>query len=335
MAENSKIEWTDHTFNPWIGCTKVSPGCDNCYAKANFDDRKHRAKWGPGQPRSRTKTWGDPVKWNARHAEFFAQHGRRQRVFCASLADVFDNEVPAAWRQELVSLIVRTPNLDWLLLTKRIGNARRMLSDASMHDGLLLTANDEYKAPPNLWLGATIVNQEEADRDIPKLLSTPAAVRFLSVEPMLGPIDLFWPETLWPDGPRMCCGGHECGCMGQPIDPWLLYGINWVIVGGESGSGARPMHPDWARDLRDQCKAAGVPFLFKQWGEWTPGENVERQRGTVDTAFLWDDEWQIHPLNLATDGGHIDDQPDLYRVGKKAAGRLLDGVTHDGYPEAA
>jgi protein gp37 len=303
MAENSKIEWTDHTFNPWTGCTKVSPGCDHCYAEG-WAKRSGTVKWGDA-PRRRTTeaNWRLPLKWNAQ-AE---REGRRFRVFCASLADVFDNTAPALWRQELMSLIVRTPNLDWQLLTKRIGNAKRMLSDASMHDGLLLTANDEYRPPANLWIGATIVNREELLRDAEKLKATPASVRFWSVEPLLEDLGVI-PRDLLPD---------------------------WVIVGGESGPGARPMHPDWARSLRDQCAAAGVPFLFKQWGEWTPGENVERERGTVDTAFLWNGEWRIHPLNLATDHGHIDDQPDLYRVGKKAAGRWLDGRTHDGMPAAA
>ena len=324
MAENSKIEWTDHTFNPWEGCQKVGPGCDNCYAEA----RNARfgggtaVNWGPGAPRRRTSAanWRKPLQWNAAHEAFCAAHGRRQRVFCASLADVFDNAVDPDWRLDLFALIVATPNLDWLLLTKRIGNVKDMVADIM------------WPHLPHVWLGATIVSQEEANRDIPKLLAIPARVRFLSMEPLLGPVDLEYPEGVYGAGPRMCCGGHECGCMGKPIDPPLIWGVNWIIVGGESGPGARPMHPGWARSLRDQCKSARVPFLFKQWGEWTPGENVERQRGTVDTAFLMDDRWDIYPLNLATDGGHIDDQPDLYRVGKKAAGRWLDGVTHDGFP---
>lgn len=320
MTANTKIEWCDHTFNPWIGCTKVSPGCDHCYAERQ-DRFRHWTPEGWGGPRKRTKTWGDPQKWNAQHEAFFAQHGRRQRVFCASLADVFDNEVPAEWRHDLFRLILDTPHLDWLLLTKRIGNVPKML------------AADQWEHLGNVWLGATIVNQEEADRDIPKLLATPAAVRFLSMEPLLGPVDLT--DLVKKEG---SCEHHfsALDCDVDPADDeWNGAIVDWVIVGGESGPNARPMHPDWARGLRDQCAAAGVPFHFKQWGEWTPGENVERVRGTVDTALLFDDEWQIRPLNLATDAGHIDDQPDLYRVGKKAAGRLLDGVTHDGFPECS
>lgn len=302
MSENTKIEWADHTFNPWIGCTKVGPGCDNCYAKADFEDRKHRVIWGAGQARSRTKTWGDPVRWNRQHAVFFSEHRRRQRVFCASLSDVFDNEVDPQWRVELFELIAKTPNLDWLILTKRIGNAHAMLNATieTMAHGI----NDWDVAPwPNVWIGATIVNQEEADRDIPKLLAVPAAKRFLSMEPLLGLVDL----------------GFDL--------PWRTPHVDWIIVGGESGTGARPMHPEWVRGLRDQCQAAGVPFLFKQWGEYHPS---------------WLHDPDIHlcvrtPEALHVSGGReyrpseqfrligSDGWAGMCRVGKKAAGRLLDG----------
>jgi protein gp37 len=282
MAENSAIEWTDHTFNPWTGCTKVSPGCDHCYAEG-WAKRSGHVKWGDA-PRRRTSeaNWREPLKWNARAAT----EGRRFRVFCASLADVFDNAVPAAWRQDLMSLIVRTPHLDWLLLTKRIGNAKRMLSDASMHDGLLLTANDEYRPPANLWIGATIVNREELLRDAAKLKATPAAVRFWSIEPLLEDLGVI-PRELMPD---------------------------WVIVGGESGPGARPMHPAWARSIRDQCEAANAPFLFKQHGEWVP------MMGHVEGVPVRGPKF-THP-----------DGTIMGRAGKKAAGRLLDGRTHNEFP---
>lgn len=324
MAEKTGIEWCDSSFNPWIGCSAISPGCANCYA-STFAKRVGR----DFDTRTRTSeaNWKRPLKWERNAQAFQAEHGRRQRVFCASLADVFDNEVDPVWRSDLFKLICDTPNLDWLLLTKRVGNVFRMLPFGWQDFGM----------PLNVWLGATVVNQEEADRDIPKLLAVPAAVRFLSVEPMLGPIDVRW---VFADAgvircPKCMFGTNILNHGPCPNDGETLRndpGIDWVICGGESGHGARPMHPDWARSLRDQCAAAGVPFLFKQWGEWTPGENVERVRGTVDTAFLWDDKWDIHPLNLATDHGHVDDQPDLYRVGKKAAGRLLDGVEHNGFP---
>lgn len=339
MAETTNIEWADSTWNPWIGCTRVSPACDDCYAARSTPARTLGVAWGTGEPRRRTSdaNWKLPLQWERQHAEFFETHGRRRRVFCASLADVFDNEVPIVWLADLLMLIERTPHLDWLLLTKRIGNARTRLMDALavldevVDRALILRITFWLKGtpPPNVWLMATVVNQLEAHRDIPKLLAVPAVVHGLSIEPMLGPIELGLCDCDHGSIPAPHgAGGVTCpkceGTGGRMVD--------WVIVGGESGPKARPMHPDWVRSLRDQCAAAGVPLMFKQWGEWTPGENVERQRGTVDTAFWWDDGWRIHPLNLVTDGGHIDDEPDLYRVGKKEAGRHLDGVTHDGFP---
>jgi protein gp37 len=304
MAENTAIEWCDHTFNPWIGCTKVSPGCDNCYAERREDKRLHRVQWGPGQPRQRTKNWGDPVKWNKQHEAFFAVHGRRQRVFCASLADVFDNEVPAEWRADLFALIDGTPHLDWLLLTKRIGNAKAMLDAVSTALALRETGAP-WPPRPNVWLGATVVSQAEADRDIPKLLAVPARVHFLSLEPLLGPINLLSQSD------TLCrCDGCMSMARNNPEAPGLQR-IDWVICGGESGPGARPMHPDWARSLRDQCAAAGVPFLFKQWGDWLG----QLQQGHPDAE----------PMQI-----NASDEP--MRVGKKAAGRLLDGIEHNGFP---
>jgi protein gp37 len=175
------------------------------------------------------------------------------------------------------------------------------------------------RMPENVWIGATVVNQEEADRDIPKLLSVPARVRFLSMEPLLAPVHLdeFHPTR-------------------EPALPTLLDGIDWVIVGGESGADARPMHPDWARDIRDQCEAAGVPFLFKQWGEWAPGENCGAMKRTERTADWWNDEWLFDTMTpSALVDMHIDFEPMLYRCGKKKAGRHLDGRTHDEFPRAA
>lgn len=232
MAENSKIEWTDHTFNPWIGCTKVGPGCDNCYAENMMDHRYHRVQWGSGNPRQRTApaNWRKPVAWNK------AAERRRTpaRVFCASLADVFDNDVPTEWRDDLWRLIMATPWLNWLMLTKRIGLVRNMLPAAWWDDAL-----------NNVWIGATVVTQQEVDRDIPKLMEVPATVRFLSCEPLLEPVDLHLNEF--------------------PVD--------WVIVGGESGPNARPMQTDWCISIAEQCDATGTPFFMKQgsqanWPNW-------------------------------------------------------------------
>lgn len=310
MAENSKIEWTDHTFNPWTGCTKVSPGCDHCYAES-WAKRSGTVRWGAGEPRRRTTgaNWRLPLRWNAQ-AE---REGRRFRVFCSSLADVFDNAVPPEWRADLLNLIADTPHLDWLLLTKRIGNAHQMLDDYCGSDG---HTGERWDGWQNVWLGATVVNQEEADRDIPKLLQLPARVRFLSIEPMLGPITL---SDFLPEMRRLSEAGRAHNA------------IHWIICGGESGPGARPMHPDWARSLRDQCKAAGVPFLFKQWGEW-----VNPAHASNETDRVLPERW-LRP-DGSTPGADVDffgGDEVTYRYGKKAAGRLLDGVQHDGFPEVA
>ncbi|TYK74315.1 phage Gp37/Gp68 family protein [Comamonas sp. Z1] len=332
MAENTKIEWTDHTFNPWEGCQKVGPGCDNCYAEtrnARFAGGQ-AVNWGPGAPRRMTSAgyWNKPLTWNANHEAFFAEHGRRQRVFCASLADVFDNAVNPSWRIDLFGLILKTPHLDWLLLTKRIGNVKPMLADLAHGSDPDLSLLDMMPLP-NVWIGATVVNQEEADRDIPKLLAVPAKVRFLSMEPLLAPVDLehacdlaekevckgTWKELA---DPYICAASLRHGSVAM---------LDWVIVGGESGPGARPMHPDWARSLRDQCEDAGTDFLFKQWGEWMPGE---KDGDTVKLSF-------------PAAGPHGPANPEFYdwpdgvcaaRVGKKAAGRLLDGRTWDEIPQA-
>ena len=329
MAENTKIEWTDHTFNPWIGCTKVSPGCDHCYAENLMDTRMGVASWRPGAERVRTKeaNWKMPLRWNAQADAFMDQHGRRQRVFCASLADVFDNAVDPQWRDDLFELIAATPNLDWLLLTKRIGNVGNMLP----------VPFDFDRHFPHVWIGTTIVNQAEADRDIPKLLDVPARVRFLSMEPLLGPVDLTHIEVFGGDAEIYPLKGTT-DCVddeGAPTDD--VPALDWVIVGGESGPGARPMHPDWARSLRDQCEAAGVPFLFKQWGEWGEPDSIERT-GIAHHGWFEQDrrdggvprhEWP-GPMQNGVELASL--RPEVFRVGKKAAGRLLDGHTLDGFP---
>jgi protein gp37 len=313
VADQTQIEWCDSTFNSWEGCQKVGPGCDHCYAEtrnARFGGGV-AGNWGPGAPRRRTRVsnWRKPLAWQRDAARFLAEHGRRQRVFCASLADVFDNAAPDEWRADLAALIEQTPDLDWLLLTKRIGNAGKMLD-----------AMFDKEPPPNVWLGATIVNQAEADRDVPKLLATSARVRFLSMEPLLGPVDLtevsddataLDPEC-WGD---CACGtlyGFDPGCRRNGGDGSLARKIDWIIAGGESGPGARPTNPQWFRDLRDQCDAAGVPFLFKQWGEWVSVSEVEGFAGNL-----------IH---------EFDDGRCVRRIGKARAGRLLDGAQHDGFP---
>lgn len=328
--KDTKIEWAHHTFNPWVGCTKVSPACDHCYAEA-WAKRSGSVQWGGERRRTSDANWRLPLKWN-RQAE---REGRRYRVFCASLADVFDNQVPIEWLRDLCDLIELTPNLTWLLLTKRIGNVFERLIQARSHDFIA--------GQRNVWLGATICNQDEADRDIPKLLATPARVKFLSVEPMLGRIYI---EDI-PDPAGGVCLKPLAGLRwvgdGQGRSEVRALGgrIDWVICGGESGPGARPMHPDWARSLRDQCASASVPFLFKQWGEWLPWHHFSDaaiddppEQTRFSTREWRADEWIDvgRPDYWPTMDGEIDDSQCVGRVGKKAAGRLLDGRTHDEFP---
>lgn len=299
MADSTKIEWCDSTFNPWIGCTRVSPACDDCYAARSTPARALGVAWGPREPRRRTSeaNWKLPLRWESQHEAFATQYGRRRRVFCASLADVFDNAVPPEWRQDLFELIRLTPHLDWLLLTKRPQNIVRMVNDHGA-----IAGNGTCYLPANVWLGTTVEDQQRADQNIPALLRTigeiGACTLFLSCEPMLGPVDVFDHLT-----------GELLHTSGNGYEPGF---INWVICGGESGPQARPMQTAWARSLRDQCDAAGVPFLFKQWGEWLG----EHQDGSD----------QHEPMELNTT-----DHP--VRVGKKAAGRHLDGSLHDGFPQ--
>ena len=376
MSDTTGIEWCDSTFNPWIGCAKVSPGCDHCYA-AEWDRRfavsGHAMRWGPKAERTRTSdaNWRRPMLWEKREfsecmgcgwrgefREALDVHNpvgfhppverskvcprcrepllkeARRRVFCASLADVFDNEVPTLWRVELLTLIGATEKLDWLLLTKRIGNVKRLLCEAAelAHErGLFATAHwitswVDGDPPPHVWLGATVVNQAEADRDIPKLLSTPAAVRFLSVEPMLGPIDLTG-EWL-----TAKLGAYPFKNLPREHRTALLDLLDWVICGGESGPKARPMHPGWPRSLRDQCSAAGVPFLFKQHGEWLPTafcEHDDRMLPSRRTVYVSPDG-SFMPLGSDIDffGG----AEETAWVGKRAAGSKLDGVECKAWP---
>lgn len=313
--ENSKIEWCDHTFNPWMGCTRVSPGCQHCYAETLMDSRYGKVKWGPQGKRVRTSEayWKKPLAWN-KQAE---REGRRFRVFCASLADVFERkEELDPWRWQLWHLIVQTPHLDWLLLTKRPENVNYMVPWGS----------EAYPWPENVWIGTSVESQEWADKRIPELLKVPAVVRFLSVEPLLGPVDLFnvsyrgdtdyfinsltrrysTSKMMYPDnGVYMSFGMASLGK------------INWVIVGGESGAEARPMHPNWVRAIRDQCNNAGIPFFFKQWGEWAPNcvcgrkkpcQTIERPVGYFPTGVM-------------------------FRCGKKKGGRLLDGREWNEFPK--
>lgn len=325
VTANTKIEWADHTFNPWTGCTKVSPGCDHCYAES-WAQRSGIVQWGPHAERRRTSAanWRQPLKWNAAAAAART----RPRVFCASLADVFDNEVPQGWRQDLFELIGETPHMDWLLLTKRIGNAEDMINLALLDDGPTWPW-------PHVWIGASVVNQEEADRDVPKLLAVPAARRFLSMEPLLGPVDLRALRV----GDRLTLDaltGCHCGSAGPggtidellaalPALPGVLPPLDWVIVGGESGHHARPMRVQWARSLMAQCKDAGVAFHIKQLGAqprgWCAGALLADDDASLDDDFC--DNYEAHESSRSCDrcvylidrkGGDMAEWPEDLRV---------------------
>jgi protein gp37 len=258
--ENSKIEWCDHTFNPWIGCQKVSPGCDHCYAEAMMDHRYGKVEWGPHGERKRTSAvnWKKPVKWNSEAVEFKQEHGHRLRVFCASVADVFDNQVPSAWRKDLFALIVECHRLDWLLLTKRPQNALKMLP-ADWGDG--------YR---NVWLGVTAEDQKHFDQRWEHLKKIPASIKFISYEPAIGPL------RLPTDGPHP----------------------DWLISGGESGGGARPVKRRWIRDVIADCRDHDVAVFHKQWGTYQNNPLVVKRGMPIDEAKALD--------NFGKGGGLID-----------------------------
>jgi protein gp37 len=317
MSEQTKIEWCDHTWNPWRGCTKVSPGCANCYAETL--SRRNPAvlgQWGKGKPRVKAKNWGDPVRWNAKPvvcdacgSRTFAPqpHGcpvadpagyHRARVF-PSLCDWLDDEVPIEWLAEFLRLIHETPNLTWLLLSKRPENWYRRIRDAlwtieglpldDSGDGEGLPAteigsvlNDWLSSPgippANVWIGASVEDQRRADERIPELLKIPARVHFLSAEPLLGPVNLrciCLPQTKHEGGwtPIMDALTGFYGT--SPVSGADGPKIDWVIIGGESGPGARPCHTDWVRDIVRQCDVAGVKPFVKQLGrdpQWEAGD---------------------------------------------------------------
>lgn len=279
MGKNSSIEWTHHTFNPWWGCDRVSPACKHCYAEA-WSRRVGKDLWGKDAPRRLMSDayWRQPLAWNRAAAESKS----RARVFCASMADVFEDRSDLdTTRAKLWQLVADTPYLDWLLLTKR---PEHVLKAVPWQTG---------EWPANVWIGTTIETQRWASRRLPYLSRIPSAVRFVSCEPLLSAIDL---------------------------RPWLresdgVFSIDWVIAGGESGARARAMNPLWARDLRDQCEDANVPFHFKQWGNWRPAD------GHING-------YRVKHMKSADVSAPIA----MVHVGKKAGGRLLDGREWDGVP---
>lgn len=335
MSDKTRIEWTDATWNPVTGCTKVSEGCDHCYAETIA----HRFAGTAAYPNGfdvtlRPERLDQPLRWR-----------RPRRIFVNSMSDLFHKDVPDEYIARVFAVMALAPQHTFQVLTKRPGRMRSLFTsvdfwrtvgyicdDAGNPD----VAPDRLHPAPNVWLGVSVENQKWADVRIPQLLVTPAAVRFLSCEPMLAPVTLDLIRYF--DADCSGCSGiqspaHDKSCGNEPGEHW---GIDWVIVGGESGPHARPMHPDWARSLRDQCVAAGVAFHFKQWGEWG------FQGDSIRQCFIWPDgtaleagETQRSPINGLPIPAAVPSRPGwvhLVRVGKRAAGRELDGRTWDEYP---
>jgi protein gp37 len=316
MANGTKIEWTDETWNPVTGCSKVSQGCKNCYAERD---------WNRLSANPKTVYWGRKFTDVEEHIDRIMQPLRWTRprmIFVNSMSDLFHEDVSNYFISEVFATMALAPRHKFQILTKRPERMRAYMLEvsAALKQAIppkfaqsIASAMSHPEALhewplENVWLGVSVENQEAADKRIPILLDTPAAVRWISAEPLLGPVDLTGLRN--PGGEATFPGFNA-------LHRWTngkrTTGIDWVVVGGESGPGARPMHPYWARSLRDQCAAAGVPFLFKQWGEWAPAH--PELLGIMPT---------VHEF----DGGAV-----VGRFGKKAAGRVLDGVEHNEYPE--
>lgn len=357
MADHTHIEWTDATWNPITGCSVVSPGCTNCYAMKLAGTRlQHHpsraglttdSKAGPvwtGEVRLNEQWLTQPLKWQKPRMIFVCAHG-----------DLFHESVPDKWIDRVFASMALAHQHSLQVLTKRSARMRKYLADPRRpymiarrcldlviadpvaHGRLVkgecwpVISEGDPDDPsdvtlktwplPNVWLGVSVEDQKRANERIPDLLATPAAVRWISAEPLLGPVKLTRiPAT--EGNITDALTGLTFSNMGL-LDEHA--GLDWVIVGGESGPGARPMHPDWARSLRDQCAAARVPFLFKQWGEWSPHtRDIEDENGDIRTTPRGGENWMAH-----VPGGAFG----MFRVGKGRAGRLLDGVEHNGFPE--
>lgn len=344
MAENSAIEWTEATWNPVTGCDRISAGCDHCYALtlAKRLQAMGAAKYqNNGDPR--TSGPGFAVTLHPSALTIPSRWRTPRMVFVNSMSDLFHARVPAPFIARVFAVMSLTPHT-YQLLTKRHARMRSLLSSPEFRRLVADTAPVYAASPdlaqdyvmttwplPNVWLGVSVEDQKWANIRIPALLDTPAAVRWLSCEPLLGPIDL---RAAY----RRVVGAEGDG-------PPLADELHWVVAGGESGPGARPMHPRWAEQLRDQCRASGVPFFFKQWGDWSPIAPLDsegrfdfrRRHALADDgtlygpgALAWPDGPRVgEALRAGHDRAHL---TAMYRVGKKRAGRMLDGRTWDEYP---
>ena len=303
MSQKSNIEWTDATWNPVVGCTKVSPGCKNCYAETLHSRRNAAYVEGKAVPEQYAMPF-ETVQTLPERLDAPLHWKKPRRIFVNSMSDLFHEDIADEFIQAVFTVMSKARQHTFQVLTKRAKRMREILTRWQHHG---LTLREGYGVClPNAWLGVSVEDQKRADERIPELLRTPAAVRFISAEPLLGAVEL---KGLGEERAARVPSG----------------GLDWVICGGESGKDARPMHPDWARGLRDQCEAAGVPFFFKQWGEWAPaiaGDVVTLSGGRFSADTRVDD------LERAIEHGGAT----MQRYGKKVAGRLLDGFLYDGMP---
>lgn len=315
MGIHTNIHYCDSTVNPVVGCrgcelhSAASPEKSTCYAAAltsrwtgksgwptSFDNPKHFS-----DRIERAIRWTDMTGTERLNKPWLNNYPRI--IFVNDLSDGFNSIDPEVWLTPHLQAMADSPHI-WLLSTKRPDVMAKYFS--------------KHEVPVNFWLMTTVTSQKTLWRAAE--LSTIPATLLLSLEPLLGAVDLLYPEAIFPNGPQMCCSGYECGCHGMSEDPPFIYDFDWVVIGGESGPHARPMHPDWARSIRDQCAAAKVPFFFKQWGEWLP------QHQTRDIRYPLPNTSYQH---VWPDGNYA------HRIGKHAAGRLLDGREHSEMPQPA
>ncbi len=342
MADNTKIEWSEATWNPITGCSVVSPGCTNCYAMrlAGTRMKNHPSRAGLTVDTKAGPVWNGQVRLNEDWLTQPLQWQRPRMIFVCAHGDLFHESVPDEWIDRVFAVMALAPRHTFQVLTKRSRRMREYMKGLSCDgarrfqvakagcreankrgfDGDLIESRivDLGWPLPNVWLGVSVEDQKRADERIPDLLDTPAAVRWISAEPLLGPVDLERVRTQ---------DGGTYNALHTFLDPdeALLHDtLDWIIASGESGPGARPMHPDWARSLRDQCAAAGVAFFFKQWGEWAPDDDGWQPRN-APLQFV-----RMNSAGEWTEGGQ-----GLSKVGKSRAGRLLDGIEHNAFPKEA
>lgn len=361
MADKTKIEWTEATWNPITGCSVVSPGCTNCYAMklAGTRMQHHPSRAGLTRDSKAGPVWTGEVRFNEQWLDQPLRWKRPRLIFVCAHGDLFHENVPDAWIDRVFAVMALAPQHTFQVLTKRAERMRAWFATGHQTWGRVETVRrqlcgfDGYRGEtppwplPNVWLGVSVEDEDQAADRLPWLLDTPAAIRWMSGEPLLGDIDLTCVRTVGgllgsvdldaTTGEIFWAGAHTYrdsiaarkGRTGK---------LDWIVVGGESGPGARPMHPDWARNLRDQADRANIPFFFKQWGDWIP------EVGAVDGWALGDDpeisrfeyrDWEGdhwgHPYSKAWCDDVDDDT--VSRVGKKAAGALLDGVEWRQMPE--